>query len=99
MGRSRVTSRVWSSNARIPRSVIGRLPWLMASAFLTGYKIKAYSEAVFGSTALRHAKTKSCAVTGSPLLHFASFRSQNFADVADRVQRSATPGAKLPRRS
>lgn len=35
----------------------------------------AYSDAFTGSTALRHANTKSFAVTGSPFDHFASLRS------------------------
>ena len=53
--------------------------------------MKAYSDAFAGSRTLRQPNTKSWAVTGSPLLHRASGRSQNLAIVSLISQRSATP--------
>ena len=49
-------------------------PWLIAWAFFTGYMMNAYSEAVSGSTTVRQANTKSCAVTGFPSDQRAFFR-------------------------
>jgi hypothetical protein len=67
-----------------------------ASAFFTGYRMNAYSDAFFGSTTVRQAKTKSWAVTGLPSAHRASLRSQNVAPSSRSSQRSATPGTISP---
>ena len=54
----------------------------------------AYSDALAGSTVLRQAKTKSCAVTGLPSLHLASARNQKVAPSLRISHFSATPGAR-----
>ena len=61
--------------------------------------MNAYCDAVAGSTAVRQANTKSCAVTGLPSLQRASSRNQNVAPLVPISQRSATPGTRSPRSS
>src|SRR5689334_507344 len=71
-----VATRVLSSVALIPTEsrVIPAVPLLKASPFFRSYRKPAYGALVAGSSCRLNDHSKSCAVTGSPLVHLAPFR-------------------------
>ena len=96
---SSLISSVFASNAFTPRVSLSFFPAMMSAAFsiVVISRYQEYGDAVAGSTARLKLYTKSSAVTGSPLDHFAFLRRWKIKVLLSVVsQLSATPGIVLP---